>query len=262
MYQLDDTEVLQLLKNKAYLGLSVELIVENKVYGDDQGGSYADLLKEIKGSSIEIITDEQLWTNFVHAKTFLIDDTTYIISTANVTYPSFFMNREYRFVGHDSWTIQTLIGAFDHDRNADTGDMALLDYLRICPFNCRRQTTALLDQAKQSIIIEAQYLEDKTIRQQLEDKVAQGVTVQLLRGKYQVKKELWRLNTQSRILADPNIHAKMILVDNQKLYIGSMNLSTNAIENNREIGIVVSDPYVLKRFTKQFAGDRETAHSF
>ncbi|MDP2669717.1 MAG: hypothetical protein Q8O99_01555 [bacterium] len=68
--------------------------------------------------------------------------------------------------------------------------MALLDYLRICPFNCRRQTTALLDQAKQSIIIEAQYLEDKTIRQQLEDKVAQGVTVQLLRGKYQVKKEL------------------------------------------------------------------------
>ncbi|MDP2669716.1 MAG: hypothetical protein Q8O99_01550 [bacterium] len=60
MYQLDDTEVLQLLKNKAYLGLSVELIVENKVYGDDQGGSYADLLKEIKGSSIEIITDEQL----------------------------------------------------------------------------------------------------------------------------------------------------------------------------------------------------------
>ncbi|MDP2669718.1 MAG: phospholipase D-like domain-containing protein [bacterium] len=58
------------------------------------------------------------------------------------------------------------------------------------------------------------------------------------------------------------MHAKMILVDNQKLYIGSMNLSTNAIENNREIGIVVSDPYVLKRFTKQFAGDRETAHSF
>ena len=62
--------------------------------------------------------------------------------------------------------------------------------------------------------------------------------------------------------SDPNVHAKTILIDAQKIYIGSMNLSTNAIEHNREIGIVASDPEVIKKFIEQFQKDREQNTAF
>lgn len=70
------------------------------------------------------------------------------------------------------------------------------------------------------------------------------------------------LTGQSRILSEPNIHAKNILIDGKVLYLGSMNLSTNAIENNREIGIVIADPQVIRRFTTQFDRDRTVATPF
>jgi phosphatidylserine/phosphatidylglycerophosphate/cardiolipin synthase-like enzyme len=54
------------------------------------------------------------------------------------------------------------------------------------------------------------------------------------------------------------VHAKNILIDNKQLYIWSMNLSTNAIEQNREIGVVTTDTWVVNTFLKQFQEDRET----
>jgi phosphatidylserine/phosphatidylglycerophosphate/cardiolipin synthase-like enzyme len=37
----------------------------------------------------------------------------------------------------------------------------------------------------------------------------------------------------------PYIHSKYFVIDDRYTYIGSMNLSTNAMDNNREIGIVL-----------------------
>jgi len=36
-----------------------------------------------------------------------------------------------------------------------------------------------------------------------------------------------------------------------------MNLSTNAIEKNREIGVVTEDKYVIQTFMEQFTDDRD-----
>jgi phosphatidylserine/phosphatidylglycerophosphate/cardiolipin synthase-like enzyme len=36
-----------------------------------------------------------------------------------------------------------------------------------------------------------------------------------------------------------------------------MNLSSNALDNNREIGIIVDDPDVVKQFVGQFERDWE-----
>jgi phosphatidylserine/phosphatidylglycerophosphate/cardiolipin synthase-like enzyme len=61
------------------------------------------------------------------------------------------------------------------------------------------------------------------------------------------------------VLYEPYLHAKNILVDNQTLLITSMNLSTNAIENNREIGIVTQDKEAVNSFLYQFNKDKKNA---
>lgn len=39
-------------------------------------------------------------------------------------------------------------------------------------------------------------------------------------------------------LKKPYLHGKIILVDGQKVFLGSQNLTKNSLENNREVGII------------------------
>jgi cardiolipin synthase len=39
-------------------------------------------------------------------------------------------------------------------------------------------------------------------------------------------------------MSSPYIHAKMFLVDGQRAFVGSVNVSDNSLNNNRELGII------------------------
>lgn len=58
-----------------------------------------------------------------------------------------------------------------------------------------------------------------------------------------------------KILPEPYLHTKNILVDGSILIHGSMNLSQNSLDNNREIGIMIDDPDVIDTFARQFEKD-------
>ncbi len=45
-------------------------------------------------------------------------------------------------------------------------------------------------------------------------------------------------NISWKMIRKPYLHAKVIIIDHSQVFIGSHNLTTNAIENNREIGII------------------------
>jgi phosphatidylserine/phosphatidylglycerophosphate/cardiolipin synthase-like enzyme len=49
----------------------------------------------------------------------------------------------------------------------------------------------------------------------------------------------------------------MILIDHKILLLGSMNLSDNSLDNNREIWILLIDPIIIDEFATQFYTDRE-----
>jgi phosphatidylserine/phosphatidylglycerophosphate/cardiolipin synthase-like enzyme len=61
-------------------------------------------------------------------------------------------------------------------------------------------------------------------------------------------------------LKKPYIHAKMILIDDRYLLIGSMNLSSNSLDNNREHGIITTDSKTIQQFKQQFDKDRAVAN--
>ena len=51
----------------------------------------------------------------------------------------------------------------------------------------------------------------------------------------------------------------MILIDDEILLLGSMNLSANSLDNNREIWILLLDPALITQFKNEFAQDRKLA---
>jgi len=256
-YQITDKDLINMLINKAKTGVKIRIILENSMHGNE-AKDYLSFYKQTKWSGIEVHTDEWLWTNYVHAKTFIVDTNTFIVSTANSTYPWFFGNREYWFIGKQKSYAWILEQVFERDWQKQPWTEPLPESLRICPFNCRSSVIAFIKKATKSIDIQAQYLEDKELIQLLEDKIKQWVTLRLIFGKYQEDSLPKELKQLTRLQADPNVHAKNILIDNQALYIWSMNLSANALDNNREIGVVSSDRFVIQSFMKQFQDDRES----
>ncbi len=51
------------------------------------------------------------------------------------------------------------------------------------------------------------------------------------------------------------MHAKIIVVDGQKAFVGSENISTQSLDKNRELGVLVADGSVLTTLQQTFQQD-------
>lgn len=51
------------------------------------------------------------------------------------------------------------------------------------------------------------------------------------------------------------IHAKMIWVDGRRVFLGSENLSVQSLTRNRELGLISTNPTILRSTEQTFAHD-------
>src|SRR6185369_175156 len=58
-----------------------------------------------------------------------------------------------------------------------------------------------------------------------------------------------------RLLGAPDVHAKAIVADGARLYVGSINLTAASLDANRELGVVLEDPAAAARVATTIAGD-------
>src|SRR4029079_12862291 len=91
--------------------------------------------------------------------------------TANLTYPSFFNNREFFFLSYDPTIQANLKELFAKDRAGQKILAAdIHPNLLICPIDCRSKIETLLSGAKKSIWMYQQYIQDPHILSLLEQK--------------------------------------------------------------------------------------------
>ena len=58
------------------------------------------------------------------------------------------------------------------------------------------------------------------------------------------------------------IHAKMILVDGHRVFLGSQNFSAGSLDDNRELGIILSTGAIIRSLEGTFGGDYAHATPF
>ncbi|HBB04039.1 TPA: hypothetical protein DCZ39_04035 [Patescibacteria group bacterium] len=128
--------------------------------------------------------------------------------------------------------------------------------LVVCNINCRGVIEQLLSSAKDSIIIQTQYITDDALRNILKTKKSLP-EFKLLVADTDDNDELIRYfgNEYARKFKKYYNHTKMILIDHKILLLGSMNLSATSLDKNREIGIILLDTSIIKTFSDQFTQD-------
>lgn len=236
--------------------IPVQIILENNKYQQ-----YQNIFRQLQeyfswDENIEMRSDEQMWTSYVHAKITLNEDR-FRVQTANLTKSSYESNREHFFYWDDSEFRDSLEKLFDADWVGD--DLSTLNLhpnLVACPLNCRDVIKTLLESAEKSIVIQTQYIMDDEILDILRKKsseVEMAIIVADTDDNYDLVSYFWPWI--ARTLKTRYNHTKMILVDERYLLLGSMNLSENSLDKNREIWIILMDTWHILTFKKWFKQD-------
>jgi cardiolipin synthase A/B len=256
VYLLSDQPVIAALERAHDRGVPVRVLLEQHPFGGN--GSTPDVYARLQKAGIDV-----RWTNpaftFSHIKMFVFDDEAAAIMNLNLTASAFTRNREFAIVTTQPAAVRAAMAIFaaDWTRGAEPNPGPLV----VSPTNSRETLLGLIGGARQSLDIYAEVMRDPEVMQAIEDAAHRGVRVRLImsgqpnddNGKQRA--QLASAGVQVRLLNRLYVHAKMVLVDGQRAFVGSQNFTATSLDQNREAGIVVDDPAVLARIERIFEGD-------
>jgi len=262
IYLMGTGNILDTLKKKATEGKSVQIILDSSQKSVNQ--KYYD---QLAASGAKVQWSDTAFT-YMHAKILVIDDKEAIISTGNFALS--YIQKERNFVARDDdpADVASLAALFDADWNRKAPDLSCTR-LVVSPINSRARILALIDSATKSIVVESMQLADDDVRNAIAKRKTAGVDVRVL-----VADPSWvDTNTDAAVfcsnygipakwLAAPAIHVKAIVVDGARAYLGSENLTFTSLNKNREVGLIASEPDVVKTMSDTFEKDWKIATSF
>jgi cardiolipin synthase len=202
-------------------------------------------------------------------------------------------NRDYSIVSSDPNVVLTLTTIFENDLKGNAYDLpAILKSssavkLTVSPYSLD-PIIQFIRSAKSSIQIENQYLKDSGMNAELIAAAKRGVKVYVVVssscafGKLDPTKDagaigMWKgtftafdnSGIHSRIFTKQMkvggyggyLHAKAIVVDGNRAWVGSVNGSTQALTKNREFGIFVSDSTQVSKLARFLTADLTNQNS-
>ena len=256
VYLLTSDEIIASLKRAKGRGAAVRIIIERQPYKSDQDKSVAKAQLESKGFKVRFGPSRFTYT---HAKFMVVDGEIAIVSTANFTYSAFTSNRDLGVTTTVPAEVAELSSVFESDwRDEPTPGVQTLI---LSPTNARDSMTSLVAGAKKRIDVYAEEMYDDRMVAAFIAARKRGVVVRILvppstdqDQRDQIDK-LIAAGVDARVLKSPTLHAKMILVDDVRVFVGSQNMSATSIEHNREVGVILTETANVSRLAKAFQRD-------
>jgi cardiolipin synthase A/B len=261
MYLLTDKKVISALEDTAHRHIDVRVMLEDHPYG---GGSVSptQTLDQLKAAGIQTKTTNPTFA-LTHEKGMVIDGSTAYIMTSNFTLAALgagksTLNREYGIIDTNTQDVNNVKDIFTADWNRTQAKVSSSN-LVVSPINSRNTFITLIHSAKRSLLIEAEEMNDPAVEQALVSQEQQGVAIQVILPKddSNAKGITTIKNGDVQVKKDSHLymHAKIIIVDQQKAFVGSENISTYSLDKNRELGIIVSNTSVLNALQQTFQQD-------
>ncbi len=254
VYIVTDDLILQALEEAQRRGVDVRVILEEQPFGG--GGGQDEIFARLERAGIAVRWGNPVF-RFTHIKMMVVDETVAIIMNQNLTQSAFTTNREFGVVTNRPDAVQTAAAIFEADWTRGGGPDP--GPLIVSPTNARDQLLALVRGARVSLDLYAEVLRDPQLLDALTAAVERGVRVRIIvspSSDFATEMEaLAAAGVEIRLASSLYIHAKLIVADGERAFIGSQNLSATSLDQNRELGIVVDDQVNLSRLTRTFAID-------
>lgn len=262
VYLLSDKDVISSLCMARERGLAVNVMLEEHPFG---GGNLNDKSKKaLLDCDISVN-----WTNptfaLTHEKAIILDNQEAFILNQNLTSSAFSKNREYDIFDTNKEDVDVLRKIFLDDWKRQTFSLSISNLI-ISPNNSRSIITSLMESSG-NLDIEIEDIDDNqivSILSQIAKKHIVRIIVPTLSQINSNKIAINKLSSEGiliKTLSSPYVHAKLI-ISTDKAYVGSINLSSQSLDKNREVGIVISSKDILETLTKTFEKDWASASNY
>jgi len=194
-----------------------------------------------------------------HAKYVRADDRALILS-GNFTVAGMVDQRNYAVIDRDGDDVADLGTVFAADW---AGQPAALGCTRlvVSPGDARARVLSMIGAAAATLELELYYLSDSAVRSAVISAHGRGVAVRvLLADPSDMSENVGTADTLAgaglpvRVLATPDVHAKLVVADGVAL-IGSHNMSSTSLRDNREVGVLVDEATPAAVARSQFEQD-------
>jgi cardiolipin synthase A/B len=251
MYLLSSDEFINALIDQHKAGRDVKVILNQNF--PPGGGDNARAFSRLSAQGVPVVWAPAGYT-YTHAKMLIIDAARIIVMTMNMTFTSASTNREFIATDPDADDVADAEKIFEGDyTNTST---AVTGKLVLSPRNtslvdARARLKALIDGARTSVDVEVQSLSDFTLVDALILAHQAGLKVRVvLDGKTtgnttsqsDALAKLKQYGVPTRLVSSLDIHAKAIVADGARAFIGSQNFTPTGLLNNREVGVVFDGP--------------------
>jgi cardiolipin synthase len=267
MYQLQDSEIEQALVADKTHGITVRVLLNGGYYGKKESGKNDAAYQYLSTNGVAVAWTPTYFA-LTHQKTVVVDGKTAMIMTMNLTPQYYASGREFIVVDSDSADVSAIEDAFTDDWNNGHATASNGDSLVWSP-GSESAILSLINNAQTSLDIYNEEMADTTITNALEDAARRGVTVRVDMTYASEWKKAFTALTGAGVTihtfatkAPLYIHAKVIVADDSKAFIGSENFSSGSLNKNRELGIIVSDQATIGSLEKTFETDWASAIPF
>jgi cardiolipin synthase A/B len=252
IFRMDDPVIQQAMLDASLRGVRVRALIAANPRGWEKKNR--KLLKDLEKAGIETKQPaaDTRKTRF-HYKILVIDNATSLILTFNPTRENLHYTRDYGVVVRDESVATELNRLFTADWDDREFRPAKSSPLVISPYNSREKMGELLQSATKSIHISDAKLRDYQILNSLMAKARAGVDVKIL-GSDRYYSDVFSL-LKFRQITRFKMHAKCVVVDGARAFVGSMNLRYENMDKRREVGMIVDDPTVVAKLEDIFGSD-------
>jgi len=260
VYNLTDEDVMNAMKALVKKGVTVRLMIEDNPYGGSSRN--IDVGNEMMAAGVKVKWSPK-YVRYLHEKAIVVDGKVAYIMTGNLTTSMMTANREYILRTTNQAVVNEITRVFEGDWARKPVDLHN-SVLVWSPDNARPRLLAFFRGAKKSIWMEEQNSSDPDVLFALSKACKNGVDVRIITSPHfpiesdydePGRKQLREAGCQVRYMDSPYVHAKVFVVDGKMAFIGSENLTSNSLDNNRELGLALYDPTIVKQMQKQFLAD-------
>lgn len=257
LYLLSDEDVIRALLRAHLRGVDVRVMLEQEPYGGAQTEQETWMRLDAAGINVRWSPDE---FRFAHVKLMIIDDAVALVMNLNLTAAALTQNREFAILSTTETVVAEATALFDADWDNSTPDDP--QGLVVSPINSRSVLISMIEDARKSIDIYAEVVSDLDVVGALVEALTRGVEIRILVSELDGE-SLWheesgflaRSGAHVGVLNSFYVHAKVVVVDREVVWIGSQNLTATSLDENREVGIVTDDDMVLARVIGVFETD-------
>ena len=194
-----------------------------------------------------------------HQKSMLIDGKVGYVESLNWETRDLTETRDYAVATDDALEVAEMMRCFEADWTHSAFKPDPKSRLIWCPDNGRARIAAFIDAAQHTLWLQNERYQDTVIIERLVRACTRGVSVRVMaRPPHKLKKDkliegvgglriMRDVGAKVHRLKQLKLHGKMLLADESRAVIGSINLAPGSFDERRELAIETDAPEVIAR---------------